>query len=108
MGAGWKGMGEGVAARRLLVDPFFQSAQVGDALLLQLAGERNRLPVAVKSHQIGHRLGFTGDPQLKAVEHAVQNVRGVQLSGNQLVAHCRPAGLLARDEGDAVLFIESL
>ncbi len=30
------------------------------------------------------------------------------LPGNQLIAHRRPAGLLARDEGDAVLFIESL
>ena len=108
VGAGWEGVGEGVAARRLLADQFFQPAQVGDALLLQLAGERYRLTVAVKGHQIGHRLRFTGDPQLKAVEHAVQNVRGVQLPGNQLVAHRRPAGLLARDEGDTVLFIESL
>lgn len=86
---------KGVAARRLLNKSVFQSARVGDAFSCSGSArwKRNRLPLRL-SHQIGHRLGFTTDgesSQLKAVEHAVQNVRGPALRQPT----CRTAAQLA-------------
>ena len=108
MGAGGKGMGEGVAARRAAVDQPFQPAEVGYPFLLQFTGEGDGLTIAVEGHQISHRLRLAGDPQFKTVQQAVENMRRVQLAGHQLVAHRRPAGFLTRHQGDAILFVKPL
>ncbi len=91
-------MGEGVTARRAAVDQPLQPAEVGHPFLLQLAGEGNRLAIAVEGHQIGHRLRLAGDPQFEAVQQAIENMRRVELAGHQLVAHRRPAGFLTRHQ----------
>ncbi len=73
-------MGEGVTARRAAVDQPLQPAEVGHPFLLQLAGEGNRLAIAVEGHQIGHRLRLAGDPQFEAVQQAIENMRRVELA----------------------------
>ena len=108
MGAGRKGMREGVTARRAAVDQPLQPAEVGHPFLLQLAGEGNRLAIAVEGHQIGHRLRLAGDPQFEAVQQAIENMRRVELAGHQLVAHRRPAGFLTRHQGDAIFLVKPL
>ena len=108
MGAGGKGMGEGVAARRAAVDQPLQSAEVGHPFLLQFAGEGDGLTIAVEGHQISHRLRLAGDPQFKTVQQAIENMRRVQFTGHQLVAHRRPAGLLTRRQGNAIFFVKPL
>ena len=108
MGAGGKGMGEGVAARRAAVDQPFQPAEVGYPFLLQFAGEGDGLTIAVEGHQIGHRLRLAGDPQFKSVQQAIENMRRVQFTGHQLVAHRRPAGLLTQRQGNAIFFVKPL
>ncbi len=99
-------MGKGVRARCLLADEPLQPLAVAYALLRQIARQGKRLPVLVEGHQVGHGLRFAGDPQLQAVQQAIENVRGIQLPGHQLVANRCPAGLFGGHQGEAIFFIE--
>ncbi len=107
MGAGRKGVGEGVAARRFLVDQPLEPMTIAHALRLQVTREGDRLTVAVQGHQVGHLLRFAGNTKLKAIQHAVEDMRRIEFAGNQLIAHRRPASLLTWLQADAILFIES-
>ena len=103
-----EGMREGVGSRRLLRNQLFQPVEVTNALLRQIAGERNGLTVLVEGHQVRHLLRLARDTQLQTVQQAVKNVRGVQFARHQLVAHRRPARLFGRHNSNAVFFIEPL
>lgn len=95
-------MREGVGSRRLLRNQLFQPVEVTNALLRQIAGERNGLTVLVEGHQVRHLLRLARDTQLQTVQQAVKNVRGVQFARHQLVAHRRPARLFGRHNSNAV------
>ena len=103
---GGKGVGKGVAARRALADQPFQPHEVGHPFLPQVAGERNRLAIAVEGHQVCHCVRLAGDPQFEAIQQAVENVCRIEFTGDQFVAHRRPAGFFGRYQGNAIFFIE--
>ena len=107
MCAGGKGMREGVGPWRLRDDQFLQRRRIGNPLLQQRCGERDRLPVLIERHQIGHWLRFTGNPQFQSIQQAVQNMRRIQLSRDQFVTHCSPACLFGRHQRNAVFFIKT-
>ncbi len=71
--------------------------------LLQLAGEGNRLPIAVEGHHWPSPAACWRSP-VQAVQQAIENMRRVELAGHQLVAHRRPAGFLTRHQGDAIFW----
>ena len=103
---GREGVREGIGANRLLPNPLFQPVKVTNALLCQIAGERNRLTVLVEGHQVSHLLWLAGDAQLQSVQQAVKNVRGIEFARHQLVAHRRPARLFGGHDGNTVFFIK--
>ncbi|CCK14747.1 hypothetical protein BN136_757 [Cronobacter universalis NCTC 9529] len=108
VGAGRKGMGEGVSAWLACGNHFFQRVGRGDAFFQQIGAERNRLAVLVERHQGRHRLRFTGDAEFQPVDEPVERMGGVELAGDQLVAHRRPARLFAGQDANAIFFIEAL
>ena len=102
-----KGVREGIGSGRLRDDPFLQRRRIGNALLQQRCGERDRLTVLIERHQIGHGLRFTGNTQFQAIQQAVQNMSRIQLSRDQFVTHCSPTGLFGRHQRNAVFFIKT-
>ena len=104
--AGREGVGEGIGARLTVSDKRFQATKIGDALFLQIRRQGDPLAIAVQGHEVGHRLRFTGNTQLQPIQQTIENMSGIQFAVNQLVAYCRPAGLFARHQRNAVLFIE--
>jgi hypothetical protein len=81
---------------------------IGRALVLQLIGKRDSLTVVVQRHQHVHVLLRSGEPELHAVNQAVEHMRRVEFAIHQLVAHRRPRRFLGRDDLDAVLLVEFL
>lgn len=45
---------------------------------------------------------LAGDPQFEAIQQAVENVCRIEFTGDQFVAHRRPAGFFGRYRGNAI------
>ncbi len=92
----------------LLRDQLRERRAVGDALFAELVGERDRLPVLVQRHQHRHVFLRSADAQLHAVHEPIENVCGIELAVDELVAHGRPRRFLRRHDLHAMLRIEAL
>ncbi len=106
VGAGGKGLGEGVLAFFDLHQPG-QRRAVDPALVRHLLRQRDRLPVVVQVHEDGHVLLRPAYPQVHAVDEAPQYMGHVQLAVDELVAHAGPAGFLGGNDLDAVLLVDA-
>ncbi len=104
MGAGWEGLGEGMApfpgmdqARQILAVPHPDAAQA--------LGQGDGLAILIQGHEDGHVFPRATDAHLHAVHQAVEGMGGVKPTGQQLVPDSGPGGLPGERQFDAVLAV---